>query len=114
MEGAAAAGLADFTTDLGLVAMLTDFRTAHNPTIARLSYIFRKKAGVAGIPQSSEDFEFIVFGGGDEARSMPSKVRRRIAIDVLDALRDAEGLRQLLRPRVPADEGAATAQMADA
>lgn len=83
--------IADFTTDLGLVALLTDFRTAHNPTIVRLSYIFRKKAGVAGIPQSSEDFEFIVFGGGDEARSMPSKVRRRIAIDVLDALRDAEG-----------------------
>ncbi|RTL91450.1 DUF2813 domain-containing protein [Ancylobacter aquaticus] len=83
--------IADFTTDPGLVALLTDFRTAHNPTIARLSYIFRKKAGVAGIPQSSEDFEFIVFGGGGEARTVPSKVRRRIAIDVLDALRDAEG-----------------------
>lgn len=83
--------IADFTSDLGLVALLTDFRTAHDPTVARLSYVFRKKADVVGIPQSSEDCEFIVFGGGDEARLVTSKVRRRIAIDMLDALRDAEG-----------------------
>ncbi|MBR7518904.1 hypothetical protein KC217_24910, partial [Mycobacterium tuberculosis] len=34
---------------------------------------------------------FLVFGGGDETRSLPSRVRRRIAIELLDALRDAEG-----------------------
>lgn len=83
--------IADFATDLGLLALLTDFRTAGDPTIARMSYIFRKKADVTGTPQSSDDCEFVVFGGGDEARPVPSKVRRRIAIDVLDALRDAEG-----------------------
>jgi putative ATP-dependent endonuclease of the OLD family len=82
---------ADFTADLGLLALLTDFRTAGDPKIARLSYIFRKKADVSGVPQSSDDCEFLVFGGGDEARPVPSKVRRRIAMDVLDALRDAEG-----------------------
>lgn len=82
--------ITDFTTDLGLLALLTDFRTAGDPTTARLSYIFRRKAEVTTIPQSSDDCEFVVFGGGDEARSVPSKVRRRIAIDVLDALRDAE------------------------
>jgi len=82
---------ADFTTDLGLLALLTDFRTAGDPTIARLSYIFRKKADVTGNPQSSDDCEFVVFGGGDEARAVPSKVRLRIAIDMLDGLRDAEG-----------------------
>lgn len=83
--------IADFTSDLGLLALLTDFRTAYDPTIARLSYVFRRKAEVSGIPQSSEDCEFIIFGGGDETRPVPSKVRRRIAIEVLDALRDAEG-----------------------
>lgn len=82
---------ADFAADLGLLALLTDFRTAGDPKIARLSYIFRKKADVSGVPQSSDDCEFLVFGGGDEARPVPSKVRRRIAMDVLDALRDAEG-----------------------
>lgn len=83
--------LSDFATDLALTAILTDFRAPHDPTIAQLSFIFRKKAEITGAPQSSADCEFIVFGGGDESRSLPGKVRRRIAIDVLDALRDAEG-----------------------
>ena len=82
---------ADFDGDDALVALLTDFRTATDPKIARLSYIFRRKAEVVGVPLSSEDCEFVVFGGGDEARSVPNRVRRRIALDMLDALRDAEG-----------------------
>ena len=45
----------------------------------------------SGAPQSGEDCEFIVYGGGDESRPVPSRVRRRIALDMLDALRDAEG-----------------------
>jgi putative ATP-dependent endonuclease of OLD family len=83
--------LSDFATDMALTALLTDFRTAHDPTVAQLSYVFRKKSEIAGAPQSSADCEFLVFGGGDETRSLPSRVRRRIAIDLLDALRDAEG-----------------------
>ncbi|TYB84048.1 ATP-dependent endonuclease [Oceaniovalibus sp. ACAM 378] len=81
---------AEFDTDDALLALLTDFRIAADPEIARLSYVFRKKPEVLGTPQSGEDFEFIVYGGGDEARSIPNRVRRRIAIDMLDALRDAE------------------------
>ena len=82
--------LADFDNDDALVALLTDFRTATDPTVARLSYIFRRKAEVVGVPMSSEDCEFLLFGGGDVARAVPSRVRRRIALDMLDALRDAE------------------------
>ncbi|BFO02361.1 ATP-dependent endonuclease [Pseudomonas guariconensis] len=82
---------ADFDSDPMLVALLTDFRTAANPALARLSYVYRKKADVTGGLQSSDDCEFIVYGGGDETRSIHSRVRRRIAIDMLDALRDAEG-----------------------
>lgn len=82
---------AEFDSDDALVALLTDFRAADDPTIARLSYVFRKRADVAGTPQSGEDCEFIVFGGGNESRSVPSRVRRRISLDMLDALRDAEG-----------------------
>lgn len=80
-----------FEDDDALVALLTDFRTASDPTVARLSYVYRKKAGVSGAPASSEDCEFLVYGGGDEARAVQPRVRRRIAIDLLDALRDAEG-----------------------
>ncbi|MGB3389933.1 MAG: AAA family ATPase [Pseudaminobacter sp.] len=83
--------IADFASDMALTALLTDFRAPHDPNIAQLSYVFRKKSDVTGPPQSGADCEFLVFGGGDETRSLPSKVRRRIAIDLLDALRDAEG-----------------------
>ncbi len=83
--------ISDFASDMALTALLTDFRAPHDPNIAQLSYVFRKKSDVAGPPQSGADCEFLVFGGGDETRSLPSKVRRRIAIDLLDALRDAEG-----------------------
>lgn len=82
---------AEFDGDDALVALLTDFRTADDPTIARLSYVFRKRADVTGTPRSGEDCEFVVFGGGDESRSVSSRVRRRISLDLLDALRDAEG-----------------------
>ncbi|EGT4406848.1 AAA family ATPase [Cronobacter sakazakii] len=81
---------ADFDSDASLSALLTDFRIPENPALARLSYVFRKKEDIAGEPKSSEDCEFIVFGGGQESRTIPSRVRRRIAIDMLDALRDAE------------------------
>jgi putative ATP-dependent endonuclease of OLD family len=64
---------------------------AADPKSARLSYVFRKKPEVAGLPASGADCEFLVYGGGDEARGVPSRVRRRIALDMLDALRDAEG-----------------------
>lgn len=82
---------ADFDSDDALVALLTDFRTAGDPKVARLSYVYRNKPEVSGTPQSGEDCEFIVYGGGDETRPVPSRVRRRIALDMLDALRDAEG-----------------------
>lgn len=82
---------ADFDDDDALVALLTDFRIVSDPKVSRLSYVFRKKLELAGPPTSSADYEFIVYGGGDEGRSVPTRVRRRIALDMLDALRDAEG-----------------------
>lgn len=82
---------AEFDADAAQTALLTDFRIAGDPTIARLSYVFRKKPEVAGPPQSGEDCEFVVYGGGDETRPIPNRLRRRIALDMLDALRDAEG-----------------------
>ncbi|WP_426729007.1 hypothetical protein [Enterobacter cloacae complex sp. 358K9] len=54
---------ADFDSDPSLSALLTDFRIAEDPAVARLSYIFRKKEEVdMGLPRSGEDCEFIVFG----------------------------------------------------
>lgn len=83
--------LADFDNDVNLIALLTDYRLSSNHTIARLSYVFRKKAGIAGPPSSEADYEFTVYGGGDETRAIRNDVRWRICLDVLHALRDAEG-----------------------
>lgn len=84
--------LADFDNDPNLVALLTDYRLSTDHTIARLSYVFRKKLDVIGAPSSEVDYEFKVYGGGDETRSVRNEVRRRICLDVLHALRDAEGV----------------------
>jgi len=81
----------NFASDDALVALLTDFRTSADPTVARLSYAYRKKPEITGAPQSAADCEFIVYGGSDESREVSNRVRRRIALDMLDALRDAEG-----------------------
>lgn len=102
---------ADFDDDDAQVALLTDFRLGADTSVARLSYLFRKKADIVGPATSGEDCEFLVFGGGDESRAVPSRVRRRIAIDMLDALRDAEGQLASWRqsPLRPLLEGAAAA-----
>lgn len=80
----------DFEKDPYLTALLTDYRLADDYKTVRLSYIFRCKSEVTSLPTSSEDFEFIICGGGDENRVLNNQVRRRISLDLLDALRDAE------------------------
>lgn len=80
----------DFEDDPNLTALLTDYRLSSDYKTARLSYMFRCKPDITGLPTSSEDFEFIVYGGGIETRSLHNQVRRRISLDFLDALRDAE------------------------
>ena len=56
-------------------------------------------------PASDDDFSFICFGGEDETERFGHDLRRRITMDLLPALRDAEGdlaawRRSPLRPLV--------------
>lgn len=80
----------DFDSDPKLLALLTDYRLAKDHKIARLSYVFRKKAEVSGFPESEADFEFKVYGAEDEVRYINPATRRRICFAILHALRDAE------------------------
>lgn len=80
----------DFDVDPNLTALLTDYRLAHDHKTIRLSYVFRCKAEIVGPPKSSDDFEFLIFGGAVEKNSVNNQVRQRISLDLLDALRDAE------------------------
>lgn len=80
----------DFDNDHFLTALLTDYRLSDDYKTIRLSYVFRCKPEITGLPTSSEDFEFLIYGGGVETRAIQNQVRKRISLDLLDALRDAE------------------------
>lgn len=83
--------LKDFEDDLDILSLLTDFRLDKDPATVRLTYEFRPIADLEGEPTSEADYEFVCYGGEDEAKSFGHELRRRIALDVLPALRDAEG-----------------------
>lgn len=81
----------DFDRDLDLLAVLTDYRLDNDPEVVRLSYVCRRAGSVVGAPQQDKDLEFICFGGENEKKRFGHDVRRRLTMDLLPALRDAEG-----------------------
>ena len=81
----------NFEGDSDLVAVLTDFRIDDDPHTARLTYEFRPKQGLEKEPASEDDYEFICYGGESETKTFGHELRRRIRMDLLPALRDAEG-----------------------
>jgi putative ATP-dependent endonuclease of OLD family len=81
----------DFEENLDVNALLTDFRLDDDPETVRLTYQFRPRADLEGDPTTDNDFEFVSFGGEDEAKRFGHDLRRRICMDLLPALRDAEG-----------------------
>ena len=83
--------IVDFEDDLDVLAVLTDFRLDDDPHTVRLTYEFRARPGLEAEPKSEEDYEFICYGGEDETKRFGYELRRRISLDALHALRDAEG-----------------------
>lgn len=81
----------DFEDDPDILSLLTDFRLDSDPHTARLTYEFRPKAGLENGPASEDDYEFICYGGESETKRFGHELRRRIPMDLLPALRDAEG-----------------------
>lgn len=77
-----------FEKDEALNAQLGDFRLPSDHTVARISYRFRPECD--GDPKSEADFDYALFVGDNEKRQLPGKFRRRIVLDVMGALRDAE------------------------
>lgn len=95
----------EFEDDLNILALLTDFRLDDDPHTVRLTYEFRPKQGLDDAPASDDDYEFVCFGGEDESKKFGFELRRRIPLDMLPALRDAEGVlsswrRSPLRPLI--------------
>lgn len=80
----------DFEDDPDILAMLTDFRLDDDPETVRLTYELKPLADLEGKPGTAEDYEFVCYGGESETKTFGHKLRRRITMDVLPALRDAE------------------------
>lgn len=81
----------EFEDDMDVLALLTDFRLDGDPHTARLTYEFRPKPDLEHDPDAAEDYEFLCYGGESEAKEFGYRLRQRIGLDVLPALRDAEG-----------------------
>ncbi|WP_133478258.1 ATP-dependent nuclease [Cognatilysobacter segetis] len=108
--------LQDFERTMGVLALLTDFRLDDDEKTVRLTYEFRPISGLDGPPRTSDDYEFVCYGGQSDTKRVTHDLRRRIALDLLPALRDAEGdlsawRRSPLRPllerafaKVPGDD----------
>lgn len=105
-------------------SVLSSCSIQYDPYVAKMTYRFQPRPSVAiidgedrliriessGRPFAIQDYEFVVYGGEDQANDI-RRVRRDIAVRVLNALRDAEGdlktwrrnpLRDLLE-RIPLD-----------
>jgi putative ATP-dependent endonuclease of the OLD family len=84
------AEIKDFEADLDVLAVLTDYRLDDDPSAVRLTYEFRPKAELEGDPRSDDDYDFICYGGESEAKEFGYDLRRRLSLELLPALRDAE------------------------
>lgn len=82
---------ADFEDDEKLLAVLGEFLVSAEPMVARLTYVFGP--GLADKEQTlkESDYDFFIFGGDKPENRISSEFRRRLPMDVLPALRDAEG-----------------------
>lgn len=83
--------LTDFEDDENLIAVLAEHLVEPSPMVSRLTYEFRPIAGLPGPPKKETDYEFTVYGGDRQENFVGYEVRSRIPMDLLQALRDAEG-----------------------
>jgi putative ATP-dependent endonuclease of OLD family len=82
--------LTDFEENEKQFAVLSDYSIAHTPMVARLTYAFFPRPDLDDEPTKESDYDFSVYGGDDPTRLISSNVRRRMPMDLLPALRDAE------------------------
>lgn len=83
--------IADFEDDEGHLAVLAEHLVKPEPMIARLTYEFGPIPGLDHPPTKDDDFEFLTYGGDRPENRIGYDVRKRIPMEILHALRDAEG-----------------------
>jgi putative ATP-dependent endonuclease of the OLD family len=82
--------ITDFEAHVGQLAVLNEHLIESAPMTARLTYVWRAKAGLDGLPTKDADFEWSIFGGSREDNLVGYELRKSLPMDVLPALRDCE------------------------
>jgi putative ATP-dependent endonuclease of OLD family len=80
----------DFQDDPNQLALLCEHLVSHDPMVARLTYAFTAAGKDGDGPPKEGDFDWFIYGGGKEDNPVSSEVRRRLPLEFLAALRDAE------------------------
>ena len=83
--------LSEFEEDENQVALLCEHLVEPEPMVARLTYVFQCLETVEGEPTKESDYEFFLYGGDRPKDRLDFNLRRRLPLDLLPALRDAEG-----------------------
>lgn len=82
--------LTDFEDNVKQFAVLSDYSVGHSPMVARLTYAFFPKPDLEEAPSREADYDFAVYGADRPENLISPDVRRRLPLDLLPALRDAE------------------------
>jgi putative ATP-dependent endonuclease of the OLD family len=83
--------LADFEEDVNQLAILSEYLVQAEPMVARLSYVWQPLPGLDDGPKKDADYEFLVYGGERSENRIGYEVRRRLPMELMQALRDCEG-----------------------
>jgi putative ATP-dependent endonuclease of OLD family len=86
-----AVDLTAFEGEVELTALLADHLVDAEPMIARLTYVFQPLSTLDAAPTRSANYEFVTYGGDRPENDVGYDVRRGLPLDILPALRDAEG-----------------------
>jgi putative ATP-dependent endonuclease of OLD family len=82
---------ADFESDERFLAVLGEFLISTEPMVARLTYVFGPMDVEEDEDVRESDYDFFIYGGDKPDIRIGGEFRRRIPLDLLPALRDAEG-----------------------
>jgi putative ATP-dependent endonuclease of the OLD family len=81
----------DFEDNDRYLAVLGEFPISTEPMVSRLTYVFGPVNAGKDEEITESDYEFFIYGGDNEKGRIGGEFRRRLPLDLLPALRDAEG-----------------------
>jgi putative ATP-dependent endonuclease of OLD family len=83
--------LTDFEDSEDQLALLSDHLVEPEPMVARLTYAYQPRSNLESAPSKESDYEFVIYGGGRIENTIGHELRFGLPMDLLAALRDAEG-----------------------